>query len=91
MRKRDSKRMPSLESLVGRIRVTRAYEAMIDDVSEDEFPTAELYQSVWHTVEQASTPAEARRLYVAQLTRWHNRVTKWLRSTTEEEQRQISQ
>jgi hypothetical protein len=92
MRKRDSKKMPSLESLVTRIRVERVYYAFIeiDDIDKGDFPNEQIYSSVWSTVEQASTPQEARRLYVDQLTKWHNHVTKWLRSATKDEQRQVA-
>jgi hypothetical protein len=75
-------RMPSLESLINRIQVHRVYQSWIeiDDLDTDEFPDERLYQSVWSTVEQASTPQEARRLYIDQLTEWHKRVTEWLRN-----------
>lgn len=72
--------LPPLKDLVSRIRVERVYHATIDDVSEDEFPSEMFYQSVWCTVEQASTPAEAKQLYVRQLTDWHKRASKWLRT-----------
>ena len=91
MRKRDRKRMPSLESLVSRIRVERGYHAFIeiDDIDKDDFPSAQIYDSIWSTVEEASSPQEARRLYIDFLTDYHKRVTEWLRSATKEERRQI--